>query len=70
MKLYDTAGIREGAELVESLGIERSFQAMADADLTLVVVDVSLPLDDQDRALIARAGRPGRRVMVICMSVE
>ena len=32
-------------ELVESLGIERSYQAMADADLTLVVVDLSRPLD-------------------------
>jgi tRNA modification GTPase len=60
VKLYDTAGIREGAELVESLGIERSFQAMADADLTLVVVDISRPLDDEDRALIARAQRQGR----------
>jgi len=60
VKLYDTAGIREGAALVESLGIERSFQAMADADLTLVVVDVSQPLDDQDQALIARAERQGR----------
>jgi tRNA modification GTPase len=63
VKLYDTAGIREGAELVESLGIERSFQAMADADLTLVVVDISQPLDDQDRALIARAGRQGRHLV-------
>jgi tRNA modification GTPase len=60
VKLYDTAGIREGAELVESLGIERSFQAMTDADLTLVVADVSQPLDDEDRALIARAERQGR----------
>src|SRR5690242_10772354 len=33
VKLVDTAGIREGTELVESLGIERSYQAMADADL-------------------------------------
>jgi tRNA modification GTPase len=64
VKLCDTAGIREGAELVESLGIERSFQAMADADLTLVVVDVSQPLDDQDRALIARAARQGRHLVV------
>lgn len=54
VKLYDTAGIRESAELVESLGIERSFQAMADADLTLVVVDGSRPLDAEDRALIER----------------
>ena len=54
VKLYDTAGIRESSELVESLGIERSFQAMADADLTLVVVDGSQPLDAGDRALIDR----------------
>ena len=64
VKLYDTAGIREGAELVESLGIERSYQAMADADLTLVVVDLSQPLDDQDRALMARAESQGRHLLV------
>jgi tRNA modification GTPase len=57
VKLYDTAGIREGTELVESLGIERSYQAMADADLTLVVVDASQPLTPEDEALIARAHR-------------
>ena len=64
VKLYDTAGIREGAELVESLGIERSFQAMADADLTLVVVDISQPLEERDRALIARAQGQGRCLVV------
>ena len=37
VKLYDTAGIRETDERVESLGIERSYQAMVDSDLTLVV---------------------------------
>jgi tRNA modification GTPase len=63
VRLHDTAGIREGAELVESLGIERSYQAMADADLTLVVVDISQPLDDQDQALIARANRHGRYLL-------
>ena len=63
VKLYDTAGIREGAELVESLGIERSFQAMADADLTLVVVDISQPHDGQDQALIARAEAQGRHLV-------
>jgi tRNA modification GTPase len=63
VKLYDTAGIRESAELVESLGIERSYQAMADSDLALVAVDLSQPLDQQDRALIARAGK-GRHLVV------
>ena len=45
VKFVDTAGIRQGQDLVENLGIERSYQAMADADLTLVVVDISAPLE-------------------------
>jgi tRNA modification GTPase len=57
VKLYDTAGIRESSETVEALGIERSFQAIADADLTLVVVDASQPLSSDDESLIARADR-------------
>jgi tRNA modification GTPase len=55
VKLIDTAGIRESTETVESLGIERSFQAMADADLTVVVVDASQPLTAEDESLIERA---------------
>ena len=59
VKLFDTAGIRETDERVESLGIERSLQAMADADLTLVVIDASQPVSAEDESLIARAaGRP------------
>jgi tRNA modification GTPase len=64
VKLYDTAGIRAGTELVESLGIERSYQAMADADLTLVVIDLSQPRDPEDDALIARAASQGRHLVV------
>jgi tRNA modification GTPase len=44
VKFVDTAGIRAGQDLVETLGIERSYQAMADADLTLVVVDLAAPI--------------------------
>jgi tRNA modification GTPase len=60
VRLVDTAGIREGEGLVERLGIERSFQAMADADLTLVVVDVSQPDSERDAELIAHAHSQGR----------
>jgi tRNA modification GTPase len=55
VKLYDTAGIRAGSDLVESLGIERTLQAIADVDLTLVVVDLSQGITAEDRELIARA---------------
>jgi len=64
VKLFDTAGIRESAEQVEMLGIERSYSAMADADLTLMVVDISQPLSSEDRSLIARACSQGRQLMV------
>jgi tRNA modification GTPase len=64
VKFLDTAGIREGQDLVESLGIERSLQAITDADLTLVVLDLSQPLDDQDRAVLDRARERGRTLIV------
>jgi tRNA modification GTPase len=55
VKLVDTAGIREGEGIIENLGIERSYQAMADADVTLVVVDLSEPIQEQDRKLMGRS---------------
>jgi len=64
VRLFDTAGIRASAELVESLGVQRSFEAMADADLTLVVVDVSRALEPEDRDLMARAEAQGRSLAV------
>jgi tRNA modification GTPase len=64
VKLYDTAGIRESAGRIESLGIERSYQAMADADLTLVVIDLSRPVVPDDEALIDRARRQGCWLLV------
>jgi len=56
VRIVDTAGIRETSELVEKLGIERSRQAMADADLTIVVVD-------GDRSLVQSAREQGRTLV-------
>jgi tRNA modification GTPase len=64
VRLVDTAGIREGEGLVEKLGIERSYQAMADADLTLVVIDLSIPESPRDTELIERARSQGRHLVV------
>jgi tRNA modification GTPase len=60
VKFVDTAGIRAGRDPVEKLGIERSYRAMADADLTLVVVDSSAPLEAEDRELTRRASEQGK----------
>jgi tRNA modification GTPase len=64
VKFVDTAGIRAAQDLVETLGIERSYRAMADADATLVVLDLSAPVGADDLALIERAERQGGYILV------
>jgi tRNA modification GTPase len=51
VRLQDTAGIQHSDDQIEKLGINRSFQAMADADAILLVVDASRPRSDQDTSL-------------------
>ena len=64
VKFVDTAGIRPGQDLVENLGIERSYQAMADADLTIVVFDLSAAVAAEDIALLEKAKGQGRYLLV------
>jgi tRNA modification GTPase len=59
LELVDTAGLREGSEEAERLGIARSREALADAGLVLVVLDGTQPLNDEERRLLeAVQGRP------------
>jgi tRNA modification GTPase len=55
VKLVDTAGIREALDEAESIGIRKSREALADADLVLVVMDASRGLVREDEDLIAQA---------------
>jgi tRNA modification GTPase len=52
VKLVDTAGIRKALDEAESIGIRKSLEALADADLVLVVLDASAPLYSEDRELL------------------
>ena len=52
LNLIDTAGIRDTEDVVEKIGIQRSLQAMEDAQLVIVVLDGSRPLDEQDDELL------------------
>ncbi|MEP6569858.1 MAG: tRNA uridine-5-carboxymethylaminomethyl(34) synthesis GTPase MnmE [Acidobacteriota bacterium] len=57
ISLTDTAGIRIANDKIEEIGIERTHQAMADADLLVVVVDGSTKLSAEDLAIISEAMR-------------
>lgn len=52
--LTDTAGIHETDDPVEKIGVERSEKAMSEADLSLVMIDASEPLDETDLELLSR----------------
>ena len=52
LRLIDTAGIRETADTVEAIGVERSKKAVEDADLVIFVCDGSKPLTEEDEAIM------------------
>ena len=51
--LIDTAGIRSSVDEIESIGVERTRRAAADADLLIVVIDGSEGLRQEDRTVLA-----------------
>ncbi len=52
VNLSDTAGIRATQETVEAIGVERARQALQSADGVLVLVDGTVPLTAEDKALL------------------
>ena len=51
--LVDTAGLRESDDKVEQIGIERTAQAIAGADLVILVLDGSRELDEEDEKALS-----------------
>jgi tRNA modification GTPase len=63
VELIDTAGLRDSADEAESLGIAKSREAMADADVVLLVLDATEPLHEEDRAAMATLA--GRSLLIV-----
>ena len=53
LRLIDTAGIRQTEDKIEAMGVERSRQAVENADLVIFVCDGSQPLTEEDQEVIA-----------------
>ncbi len=52
LRLVDTAGIRETEDIVERIGVERSRQALQEADLILLILNFGEELSHEDRRLM------------------
>ncbi|MBF9018512.1 MULTISPECIES: tRNA uridine-5-carboxymethylaminomethyl(34) synthesis GTPase MnmE [unclassified Oceanispirochaeta] len=57
VRLYDTAGLRESADPIEEEGIRRTRELMDNAHLVLYVLDATVDLSDEEKALIAKEDR-------------
>lgn len=66
--LTDTAGIRETADPVEQVGVERAHTAIGRSDLVLLVIDASRPMCPDDRALLD--AHRDRRLVVALNKVD
>ena len=53
LRLIDTAGLRSPADEAERIGIAKSREALAEADLVLVVLDASSSIGEEERELVA-----------------
>jgi tRNA modification GTPase len=81
VRLVDTAGlragireqglgIRDGVDAAEVMGMERSREAMADADLVVVVHDASLAVTEEERGMVAGLRDAGRPFVVVWNKVD
>ena len=68
LELVDTAGLREAADEAESIGIQKSREALADADLVLVVLEAGIPLREDEKKLISSLAK--RRALLVRNKVD
>lgn len=68
--LVDTAGLRESDDKVEKIGIEKTAQAIAGADIVILVVDGSQPLDEEDEQVLSYVEKMSTDHMLVVINKE
>ncbi len=63
VELVDTAGMREASDEAEQIGIRKSREALADADMVLMVLDATAAPGQQELELLATLAQ--RRALVV-----
>lgn len=63
LKIIDTAGIRDTSDVIERIGVEKTREVLAQADLVLLLLDASAPLSAEDKDVIGLL--EGRQAIVL-----
>ncbi len=64
LRLIDTAGLRSVKDPVEKEGVRRAYSIIEEADIVLLVLDGSIPLNKEDRVIIDRVKKKNLLVLV------
>ncbi len=64
LNLVDTAGIRKSDDIVESLGIKRSYDMIDKAELIIHIIDGSKELDEYDKDLLEHTSNLNRIIIL------
>ncbi|NLK00531.1 MAG: tRNA uridine-5-carboxymethylaminomethyl(34) synthesis GTPase MnmE [Clostridia bacterium] len=56
IRIIDTAGIRETGDEVEMIGVERSRKSLKNADLALIIFDITTGIQDEDGMIMDLVG--------------
>lgn len=65
LRFVDTAGVRSTEDEAEKIGVEKTFQAVADSDLRLLVVDAAQGLVPEDEDLLIKLRPLGALVIAL-----
>jgi len=68
VKIVDTAGIRETEDVVEKIGVRKSYEKIEEADLVILLLDTSKPIEDEDREIIGKI--KGKKYIVLLNKVD
>lgn len=64
LNMIDTAGIHDTEDKIENIGVKKSLSLIDQADLVLVVLDGSKPLESEDKELLERTEGLNRIVLI------
>ena len=68
LKIVDTAGIHETADIVEKIGVDKARESVEEADLVLYVVDGNKPLDADDTQIIGLL--EGKKAIIVMNKID
>lgn len=64
VRLFDTAGIRSASDEVEKIGVRKTLDYLESADIAVVMLDSSSPLDDKDKEVL-RSTEGKKRIIIL-----